>query len=186
MVLGYVLFSYQLIQLMVLPEELLDILSALVEKSLVVFQIPPEGPDRYRLLETAREFAREELDEGGEAKRTRDRHLEHFLTLAESAGAGLEGPEQETWLSCLELEHENLLAALEWWATLERDDARLRLAAALWRFWLIHGDFELGRAALNGALAAARDEATPSRARALQGAAALAQVQGDDLPSTQD
>ncbi len=88
--------------------DILGLLANLVEKSLVSLEA---GGDRYRLLETVRQYAQERLDESGETNQARGRHLDFFLELAEQASSQLVGPDQGAWLSRLDLEAENLLAA---------------------------------------------------------------------------
>jgi predicted ATPase len=92
----------------------LDLLLGLVDKSLVVAEATGEGGVRHRMLEPVRQYAREKLEEGGEAEEVRRRHATFFLTLAEEAEPGLRGPEDREWLECLETEHDNMRAALSW------------------------------------------------------------------------
>jgi tetratricopeptide (TPR) repeat protein len=104
--------------------EVLELLTALVEKSLVQYEAggaeggaddrSREGEARYRLLETVRQYARERLIESGEAEPVRDRHLTFFLQFAERAEPELHRQEQIDWLDRLEREHDNLRAALDW------------------------------------------------------------------------
>lgn len=110
-----------------------------------------EGP-RFALLETVREFGRERLAAAGEDGAAANRHAAWFLALAETGAAGLVGPDQGTWLDRLERDHGNLRAAFAWLG--ERQDAAgsLRLAAALWRFWLMRGHLTEGRRRLAEAL----------------------------------
>ena len=89
----------------------LDLLSNLVEKSLVELEV--EG-ERYRLLETMREYARLRLDESNEGDAVRTRHLAFYLALAEKASPELVGPDQGVWLARLDLERENMIAAHAW------------------------------------------------------------------------
>ena len=113
-------------------EDVLDVLSQLVNKSLVV--VEPETEARYRLLETIRQYARDKLLESGEGADVRSRHLRFYLAYAETARPRLRGPDMLMWLDRLELEHDNLRAALAW--AMECDpDAGLRLAGALTDFW---------------------------------------------------
>lgn len=132
--------------------EVLDSLAHLVDKSLAVME-ESGAAVRYRMLETVRQFAREELDRSGEGAPARDRHLEFFLRLAEEGEAGLKSSGQKEWLERLEIEHENLLAALRWApSSAEGTRTALRMAAALAGFWLARGHFVLGRAAVAEAL----------------------------------
>ncbi|HEY5983456.1 MAG TPA: adenylate/guanylate cyclase domain-containing protein [Anaerolineales bacterium] len=93
--------------------EVLDLLLRLVDKSLIIAD-ERAGQSRYRMLETIREFAREQLSTSGEEARLRARHLEFFLGFSEQAEAQLHGAEPLVWLDQLGEEYENLRAALEW------------------------------------------------------------------------
>ena len=121
----------------------LNLLSSLVDKSLIIADTTSRSQARYRLLETIREYALEKLDEAGETERMRDRHLDLFLARAEEAAPKLGEAYQQLWLNWLEGEHDNLCAALTW--SLEdapgsrRIEAGLRIACALVRFWEIRG-----------------------------------------------
>jgi predicted ATPase/class 3 adenylate cyclase len=131
----------------------LDLLTQLVEKSLVV--LDAEG-GRYRLLETVRQYAQERLDESGESDQTRSRHLGFYLTLAEKARPELVGPEQGSWLARLDLERENLLAAHTWCDRAEGGaEMGLQLVSAVKRYWLNRGALGLGHRVTVEALARA-------------------------------
>src|SRR5207237_7389591 len=110
----------------------LDILTQLVTKSLVLAG-ERHGETRYHLLETIRQYAREQLLESGEAERVRNSHLDFYLQMAEQAETHFYGPEQEHWFEHLERVHDNLRAALEWSLQSRNGIAALRLAAALTR-----------------------------------------------------
>jgi non-specific serine/threonine protein kinase len=174
----------------------LELLSGLVDKSLVELEPSTGGyPDvtaRYRMLETVRQYAWEQLaasvtSPGGypEAAAVRERHLDWCLALAEATEPQLTGPEQAIWLRRLQVEHDNLRAALVWareraGAAMESVDERgLRLAAALWRFWYMHGHLSEGRGWLLEMLDRHQRAAPALRARALNGAGNLAHAQGD-------
>src|SRR5205085_8164307 len=94
--------------------EVLDLLTRLVEKSLVVYEEDEQGNGRYRLLETVRQYARERLMESGEGEPLRDRHRDYFLELAESFAREFLGPHESDWLNRLAEEHDNLRAVLDW------------------------------------------------------------------------
>lgn len=162
--------------------EVLDLLTGLVDKSLVVYE-EQNGTGRYRLLETVRQYAAEKLSASGVAavKTARERHREQFRQLAQQAGAHLDGPEQIPWLDRLEVEHDNLRAALDDCAADPQGaDTGLRIAAALRRFWHTRGYLTEGRDRYRTLLARAEaQELTPSRAAALEGAGILAFWQGD-------
>jgi non-specific serine/threonine protein kinase len=162
------------------PFDTLDALSQLVDKSLVMVEPDLEVDQRYRFLDTVRRFAGERLAESGELAAFRDRHRDHFLSLAETAETRLWGPEQSRWLHRLESEHENLLAALTWCAERGEAEPALRLAGSLYRFWYTRGHHRLGRAALERALSLpGADSSLEPRARALYAAAGMAIFQGD-------
>ena len=115
----------------------LDLLSQLMDKSLVVVEADAGDTLRYRLLESVRQFAREKLRESGEEAEVRRRHAGHYLALAERAEPELLGPDQGFWLGRLRTEFANLREAHSWSLEpgQEEDRVRLRLPAALWRFW---------------------------------------------------
>ena len=163
--------------------ETLDLLTSLADKSLVVPQ-QHDGVTRFRLLETVRQYARDRLLESGDRKQWRDRHLVHFLALAEEAEPELAGAEQQVRLERLEAEHDNLRAALEWSSEVGADPkAGLRLAGSVWRFWDVRGYLGEGRRWLAGLLAnipaGGGDGRSAIRAKALHGAGVLAYRQGD-------
>jgi predicted ATPase/class 3 adenylate cyclase len=161
--------------------DVLDLLSRLVEKSLVVSE-PMVREARFRLLETVRQYAREKLMGSEEAAEALRRHRDWYLALVtrlepQFFGGARSGSETDE----LDREHDNLRAALEWSADEPGEAAAgLRLAAALWRFWEIRGHVVEGRAWLERMLAASSEgESLASRSSALTGAGVLAYLQGD-------
>jgi predicted ATPase/DNA-binding winged helix-turn-helix (wHTH) protein len=96
-----------------LPDEyaVLDLLTRLVDQSLVTTDRVEGGTTRYSMLETVRQYAHDKLIEAGEGEATRNRHLEFYLALAEEAEPELVGPEQGAWLARLDPELENFLVA---------------------------------------------------------------------------
>ncbi|WP_133781047.1 BTAD domain-containing putative transcriptional regulator [Kribbella sp. VKM Ac-2571] len=117
--------------------EVLDLLTALTEKSLVVTK--DEGAPRYRLLGTIKEYAQQRLEEAGETDQTRRTHLACFTELAETADPHLRRTEQLEWLAIVEGEHDNIAAAMR--AALAARDAAgaMRLAAAAGWYWWFAG-----------------------------------------------
>ena len=152
--------------------EVVYVLIGLIEQSLVVAD---EGGDRYRMLETIRQYARDRLQDSGEAGRWCDRHLTHFLALAEEAEPRLIGGEQAKWLQVLADEHDNLRGALTWAAESPRISSGLTLCTALQRFWLKRGYFAEGRTWCSRLLEKTSGESqTSERAKALGAAGMLA------------
>jgi len=160
--------------------EILELLTRLVDKSLVVVErVAPERV-RYRLLETSRQFAQQKLHDAGEGEAERRRHLEYFARWAEAREPLAVGPRRGEWLVDMEREHQNIHAALEWSdAATGGAEPALRLVAAVWRYWPTRGLSALGRERLTQALGRpGAAEPTAARARALSGAGRLAQRQG--------
>ena len=159
--------------------EILDLLTFLVDKSLVIVQ-RQENKARFQMLETIREYALRKLPELPEA---RDRHLNFYMQLVEEIEPGLHGVEQALWLNRLELEHDNIRAALDWSLAGGALESGLRLAGALWLFWDIHGYHLEGRIWLDRLLATSTSlmpaPSTPAWARILYVAGHLRQRQGD-------
>ena len=146
----------------------MDLLSGLVEKSLVVAEGDGQGGVRYRLLEPIRQYALEKLEESGEVEAAKRAHAEYFLDLAEEAEPELFGPRDVEGLDRLESEHDNMRAALSW--ALEREEAELglRLGGALGMFWHAHGHPGEGRRWLEAALAKDHRASVPVRIEALK------------------
>ena len=150
--------------------QVLDHLAALVGKSLVLAE-EIHGSTRYWLLETVRQYAAERLARrpGSELDETRAAHRDHYLALVETAGTHLRGPDEAVWLDWLELEFDNIRAALAFSVT-DPDGAEpgLRLAAALRWFCNMRGHAGEALEALN-VLLARPDARIPNliRARAL-------------------
>lgn len=113
--------------------EVSDVLAHLVGKSLVALADHAAG-SRYRMLETIRQFARERLLEANESEQLRDQHLHFFMKLAEDSQPVFETARRVEWLPRLEIEHDNLRAALEWACQRDLETARW-LAGILERFW---------------------------------------------------
>ncbi|MDP8909304.1 MAG: tetratricopeptide repeat protein, partial [Chloroflexota bacterium] len=160
--------------------DVLDGITTLVEQSLLRQEDGSDGEARFTMLETLREFGQEQLTEAGEVVAARQAHTAWCLALAEEAVPRLTGPEQGTWLARLEMEHDNLRAALATSLTDQRD-THLQLAGVLWRFWYMRGYLSEGRRWLEQALADDTEIAatTAARANVLNGAGGLAYAQGD-------
>jgi non-specific serine/threonine protein kinase len=155
----------------------LDLLARLVEKSLVIMDA---GGERYRLLETVRQYAQERLHESGGEDTARTHHLAFYLALAEKARPELAGPQQGAWLAGLDLERENLLSAHAW-ADHAHEGAALglRLAWALKPYWINRGVLDLGQRITVEALArAGAGERNLARCRGLSDAGQIGVYMG--------
>ncbi len=162
------------------PEGELDALEgvgSMVDKSLIR-QEETEGESRFVMLETIHEYAREKLEESGEAEEIKRSHAQYFLALAEEAEPELKGPDQTKWRDRLEREHDNLRAALSWSLESGEAETALRLAGALGLFWTTYGHGTEGLRWTEGALAIGDGNPT-ARAKALRAAGILALDQGD-------
>ena len=155
--------------------QVLDLLSLLVDKSLVVAEMDDDGDDaRYRLLETVRVYAMARLAAAGEETAVRDRHRDHYLGLAAEAEGHLEGPLQMEWGARIAGEYSNIRAALEW---CERQGDATRMAAAsaaLSLMWSSIGPSNDGETWLDASLAHLDELGSPLDAKVLFGRAWLA------------
>jgi predicted ATPase/DNA-binding CsgD family transcriptional regulator len=158
---------------------MLDGLAALIDKSLLQQAEGADQEPRFVMLETIREYARELLLASGEAAEAQRAHAAYYLALAEEAEPKLTGAEQRRWLERLAAEHENLRAALLWFAEQGDTERALRLGGALWWFWWIRGYVSEGRNFLQQAQSAGEEVAAAVRAKALNAAGTLAVMQGN-------
>ena len=157
--------------------EVLDLLSQLVDKSLVLAVAAEDGNVRYRLLEPVRQYARERLQESEETGILRSRHACWCLELVEEARGGLQGPEQASWVGLMQREHANAQAALSWALEAEPETA-LRLAASLGYFWYRYGRIIEGRHWLEAVLAQTGGVESATRAKTLRLAGVLSEESG--------
>jgi predicted ATPase/class 3 adenylate cyclase len=163
-----------------LGNDVLEVLGSLVDKSLVTRTPTASGDVRFGMLETIREFAVEALEDAGEAEATHHRHAAFFLARAEAAEPHLRALQQKHWVDELELDHDNLRAVLRRSISAGDAETGLRLVAAVWRFWHIHGHLDEGRRWAEEALALpASSGRTAERARGLTGLGGLAYWQED-------
>jgi non-specific serine/threonine protein kinase len=127
-------------------EQVLDLLAQIVNKSLLIVQPGADGEQRYRLLETLRQYGIGRLAALQQLEGVRTRHAVYYVHLAEQAAARLRnlradrtGRDQRWWLDLLEREHDNLRGALNWALESDGIELGLRLGGALWRFWINRG-----------------------------------------------
>jgi predicted ATPase/class 3 adenylate cyclase len=145
--------ALQVGQRFVAPEEgqILELMGQLLDKSLIQIQQGPleeasrQGETRYRMLETVRQYAQEQIQEGrqpvsGRIEALRERHLDYFLALALRAQHKLRTEEIRRWLDTLECELDNLRQALEW-ALAHSLEKGLSLAVAIHWFWFMRDHY---------------------------------------------
>jgi predicted ATPase/class 3 adenylate cyclase len=157
----------------------LDAVSILVEQSLVRLEEAPDSEPRYRMLETVRAFALEELERSGEVAAVRTEHARWAESFARDSDMHILGPDSATWLVRYEREHDNFRAAIAWALESDPGDLGLRVPESMWRFWVIRGHFAEGRGWLERALAACPEAPPRLRGLALEGVGSIAWRQGD-------
>jgi predicted ATPase/DNA-binding SARP family transcriptional activator/predicted negative regulator of RcsB-dependent stress response len=113
------------------PNDVLDLLTSLVDKSMVMADTSAEGASRYRVLETLRQYGRERLIESGQENAVCRFHAEYYTELAELLEPRLIGPDEVIWLDCLLAEEDNLLAAMSWSVSQSDGVYAMRLGGAL-------------------------------------------------------
>jgi predicted ATPase/class 3 adenylate cyclase len=162
------------------PEDVLDIVTSLVEKSLLRAEDAEEGA-RYRMLETIRDYAREKLILRDEQIALGLAHCDHFLTFAKASSRGLQGPEQAEWMRRVERAHDDLRSAIALTLNGGADPVLgVKFAVALMGFWILRGYSTEGRNYLRAALALPAVLASDlAHAHALYVGATLADAQGN-------
>jgi len=160
--------------------DVLDGLTSLVDKSLVRRTEPADAQPRFAMLETIREFGREQLRTCGDFDGILRRHGDHFLDLAVEAEPHLTAGDQGEWLDRCDRDHANIRAALRWAIEAGEVDRAQEAAGALWRFWQQRGHLAEGRRWLEALLAPSLPQGrTAARAKALTGAGGIAWWQED-------
>lgn len=161
--------------------DVLELLSSLIDKSLVL--VEQRGAEaRYRLLEPIRQYGQDRLQELAEAAPALRAHRDWYARLAAWAEAEMAGARQKRAFDRLEVEHENLRAAIGWSLEQQEAETAAQIGAAIRLFWLLRGYMSEGRSFLERALAgfSARNAL---RAKALNAAAILASLQDDYKPA---
>ncbi|MFD4181724.1 ATP-binding protein [Rhodococcus sp. NPDC058514] len=163
------------------PDDLLDVLASLVDKSILIRE-EPDAVVRFRLLETLRDYGREKLRESGDEDVVHRRHRDWYARLARQAEVEWVGPCQAAWIARLEREQPNLRDALQFSLTAPGDaeaDVCLRMVNSLYLFWNCRGLVGEGRRWLDRALARSRGRRTADRVFALFGDSVMAGLQGE-------
>jgi predicted ATPase/DNA-binding SARP family transcriptional activator len=151
-------------------DDMAFVLPDLVGRSMISVKREPAAV-RYRLIETLREYGRTRLAEAGETESARRRHAAWYLTLAEEAAGHYADPGRRLWFERIAADQVDFRAALSTLADTDHERA-LRLAAAMWPHWVLHGSFGEGIERLEAALAAS-DKPSAARVEALLGAFAI-------------
>lgn len=171
------------------PLDVLDLVTQLVEKSLLMVSEEAEGM-RYRMLETLRDYATEKLKESGDADALGAAHCHYFFAFAKQGRDGLRGPQQGEWLKRLDVEQDNLRAAI---AFAQTDSGAIdpivgvKLAVALQGFWILRGYTGEGRSTMEALLQLPALQTDDwMRGHALYVSAALAVSQSDHVAAERD
>lgn len=163
------------------PEDLLDGVASLVDKSILTRE-ETGGVARFRMLDTVRDYGREKSEQAGECTSLRRKHRDWYLNLVLEMEAEWVSPRQLGWIARIEREQPNLREAMEYAlsdATDRDDQVGLRIATALYPFWLAHGLLTEGRRWLDRTLAQQPHLPTAVRVNALYADSLLAEQQGD-------
>ena len=174
---GFTLDALESVALLNSDQSILDALSRLVDKSLLL--VEQQDQPRYRFLEPIRQYARDKLKETSGSSLIQDRHLNYYLRVAEEAEPYLFGAGQQDWKNRLELDHDNLRVALAWSLESNQIEAGLKMAGALAWFWHSKGHLSEGNLWLEKILASDIGTQGKERAKALRASAILLTDTGD-------
>ncbi|HEX6668280.1 MAG TPA: LuxR C-terminal-related transcriptional regulator, partial [Gemmatimonadales bacterium] len=161
------------------PPLVLDTLAALVDHGLAQPLAPIMDEPRYRMLETVRQFGREQLAASGQEAEVRRRHLLYFVALVERLAERIRLPEGGLVLARLDGKHDDVRAALTWAEASGEVALGLRLARAMFNYWLARGHLREGPVWLARALSWGPSAPSAERARALGGLGWLVLFRGD-------
>jgi predicted ATPase/DNA-binding XRE family transcriptional regulator len=179
---GFTMSAVEAIAAMRHGDEILAIdgLETLLDKGLIqVERSPQRASARYRMLQPIREFGLECLREAGEEADVRAAHAQWCATLAERAEVELTGPNQQFWFDELELEHNNLRAALTFAITSGDAETALRISGSIYRFWAVRGCITEAREWFRRALALPGCDPSRPRGNALIGLGVMAYFLGN-------
>lgn len=160
-----------------LDYRVLDGFTALAAHNLLVSRDNGDGDLRFQMLEVIREYSNELLAQSDESEFIRRRHAEYFTALGEEAEPQIQAAQSAEWLNRLEIEHDNLRAALRWSHSHEAALGQ-RLAGAVWRFWWLHGHIREGCEQLESLLSVELEIDRAITAKMLAGAAFLNRLRG--------
>jgi len=155
-----------------------DVVSSLLDKSLVRRIDGQGGEHRFSMLEVVREYAAATLSTSGEHEATGRAHAEYFVSLGETAEPYLQAAESAEWLDRMEDEHDNLRAAMQW-SLINAPRMAVRLAVAVRNFWLLHSHLSEGYRWLKAALERGGDPPPELRFKLMNGLGLAARFRGD-------
>ena len=159
--------------------DVLDGLLALADQSLVRAE-EIDGETRFRMLDTIREFAAEQLTASGQRDAIHRRHSDTFVVLAESLTPLLSGDDQRRWLGRLERDHDNIRAVLDRAEAAGAAETAIRLGFAMWRYWQKRGHLAEARRRLQAMADASWSRADPRlRARLMEALGGVCWWQAD-------
>ena len=140
-----------------------NLLSALVEKSLLIVEPGPNGESRYTMLESVWDYCDEKLAQHQETSRYRRKHLDFFVWFAERIEPELFGPDQKAWFDILSIEQFNLTMALRFSREQRETTTQgLRLAGAISRYWEVRSYLTEGYEHFQSLLAAGVEDVPPA------------------------
>jgi tetratricopeptide (TPR) repeat protein len=157
----------------------LDSIFLLADHSLIARRDAQDGEPRFYLLETMREYALELLQRSGEEDEVRGAHAQYFAQMTAQSANALTGNDQAYWFRRLDVDHDNIRAALHWLSGHNEPESALRIAVSIWRFWTARGCQREGRAWMERLLDQAVYASPELRADALNGCGTLAHGSGD-------
>ena len=162
-----------------LGAEIFELMSSLVDKSLIQQRQQNDEEPRFRMLETIREYSLERLQQSGEEASTKRAHAAYCLVLAEEGNPQLNEPERAAWLMRCDIEHDDFRAALDFLFHTRDLDWGFRLCTALFRFWDMREHSAEGRARVEQFLELAGANYTRERAKSCLFLTAFTTAQGD-------
>ena len=166
--------------------DVVDGLMSLADQSLIRVEDTAAGEPRFRMLESIREFAAERLAERGESAVIATRHRDWYRSLVEEAAPQLSGDEQRRWMDRLELEHDDIRAAIDRAVAVPDPDAAIGMAFAMWRFWQKHGHLAEARRRLDAMAETPWSKEDPRlRARLMEALGGVCWWQAD-IPTMRD
>ncbi len=163
--------------------DIVDGVMALLDQSLIKPEEVAGGETRFRLLDTIREYAAEQLAARGETALIQARHRDWYVALAAQAADELSGPDQRRWLDRLELEHDDIRAVLGRAVDEPDPPVAIGLAFSMWRFWQKHGHLTEARMRLDAMAATDWSRDDPRlRAKLMEALGGTCWWQGEVVP----